>query len=339
MAEISARKLLELKQWQQIQDLFAEIIGANLSFIDPSGTPFSKPSEVTGFCSDFSIPTIRLKSRPVECAFQAFQNWNERQQHAYQCPHRLNFFSLPVRLRDETIGVVTVGPFLVAKREEEEIYRATCAEHHIDPEPFLDRLREIKIFSHNGIRVITDFLKELTQYIVRLANQRLELERLLPGFMDSRIHGETFFSTAYSGLLVNYLLDLASGFVHADSGSVLLVDESEKSFFVKSARGLRQSVLKKKHIALDSGVAGWVASRKKPVLIGPDGSGEVPKAKLKRPQIKASIVVPLKYRKKVLGVFCLNTNSKNKRFNQDNLLLLDQLGKLASVALLRPSEN
>ena len=100
--------------------------------------------------------------------------------------------------------------------------------------------------------------------------------------------------------------------------------------------------MKKKRISLESGVAGWVASRNKPVLIGsdlPHMKGDIPKAKLKRPQIKSSIVVPLKYQKKVLGVFCLNAKSQNKRFNQDNLVLLDQLGKLASVALSRPSEN
>lgn len=340
MEEISVRQLLDLKQWQKIQNLFAEIIGTNLCLIEPSGTSLTTiPSKVSNSCSDFAQYRTSPRTSPVDCTVKAFQNWFQQKESAYKCPHGLSYFSLPIWCNEKTIGVIVVGPLLVGKREDDKTYRMICERQNIDPKIFLDRIYEVKVFSPSGIRVMIDFLQELTQYLVRLAYQREELERLLPGFLTVQGRGQEFFSATYLRLLVNCLLDIASHVVHADSGSVLLVDESEKNFFIKLARGIPSEILKKRRMPVSRGVAGWVASQKKPVLIGPYGDSTVPAERLKRPKIKASIVVPLRFQEKILGVFCLNTMSANKRFNQNNLLLLDQLGKLASVALARTSVN
>ena len=339
MAEISARKLLDLKQWQKIQDLFSEIIGANLWLIEPSGIRLTNSSKVSASCSDLAQTKSSSKSSAVDCASKALQNWIQKKDDTYKCTHGLSYFSLPLRCNEEAIGIIVVGPVLVGKREDEKAYAAVCEKLGLDSEIFFDRIREVKIFSYNGIRVVLDFLRELTQHLVRLAYHRFELERLVPGFLAAQKEGEEFFSATYANLLTNYLLDIASHVVQADSGSVMLVDEGQKSFSIKSAHGIRAEVLKKRHLPLNAGVAGWVAAKKRPLLIGPQIKGEIPKDKLKRPQIKSSMIVPLEFKRKVLGVFCLNAKSVNKQFNQDNLILLNQLGKLASVALARVSMN
>lgn len=339
MAGISAKQLLDIRQWQKIQDLFAKIVGANLWLIQPSGSSLATPSKVSGSCSDFTQSKNSSKPTSVDCAFKTFQNWDHKKQSTYDCPHRLNYFSLPVYCNEETIGVIVVGPVLVGKREDEKTYQALCEKLGIDAEVFLDRIREVKIFSYNGIHVVIDFLRELTQHLVQLSYHRYELERLVPGFLSTQKEGEIFFSSNYATLLANYLLNIASQVVQADSGSVMLVDEAHKNFSIKSAHGIRPEILKKGHLPLHAGVAGWVATKKRPILIGPEAQREIPKTKLKRPQIKSSMVLPLEFKKKVLGVFCLNAKSVNKQFNQENLVLLNQLGKLASVALARVSVN
>ena len=235
--------------------------------------------------------------------------------------------------------VIAIGPVIVGRRETDDVYHSLCEKQNLDEEIFLSRIREIRLFSQSGIRAMTDFLKELTRHFVRLTRQKQELERLVPGFLTSQKHAENFFSAAYSNILTNYLLEIASGVVHADSGSVLLVNPNAKSFSIKSALGLRSEILKKGQIPIHKGVAGWVVEQRKAVLIDQDFQTDVLKTKLKRPKIKSSIIVPLEFEKKVFGVFCLNAKSSNKRFNKDNLILLDQLGKLASVALSRVSAN
>jgi len=340
MAEISAKQLLDLKQWQKIQDIFAEIVGANLWLIEPSGIRLTIPSKASASCSDIAQPQSSPKLNPVDCVVKALQNWTQRKEESYKCSHHLNYLSLPVRCNDQTIGVIIVGPVIVGKREDEKTYETLCKNLEIDSEVFLDRVREIKIFSYNGVKTVLDFLRTLTQHLVQLSYHRAELERLVPGFLDAQKEGEEFVSGTYANLLANCLLEIASEVVHADSGSVMLVDQDQKNFSIKSAHGIKPEVLRQKRLPLNAGVAGWVAAKRKAILIGPaEVRKEVPKEKLKRPQIKSSMVVPLEFKKKVLGVFCLNAKSANKRFNQNNLILLDQLGKLASVALARVSPN
>ncbi len=340
MAEISAKQLLDLKQWQKIQDLFSEIVGANLWLIEPSGTSLTIPSKVNGSCPDIAQAKSSPKANPVDCIFKALQSWNQQKEHSYKCTHNLNYFPLPVRCNEQIIGVIVVGPVIVGKREDKKTYEALCENLEIDSEIFLDRVREIKIFSYNGIKTVLDFLRTLTQHLIQLSYHRAELERLVPGFLAAQEEGEEFVSATYANLLANCLLEVASQVVHADSGSVMLVDQDRKNFSIRSAHGIKPEVLKQKRLPFEAGVAGWVAARNKAILIGPlEARKEVPKEKLRRPQIKSSMVVPLEFKKKVLGVFCLNAKSANKRFNQNNLVLMDQLGKLASVALARVSPN
>ncbi|MBI4000034.1 MAG: PocR ligand-binding domain-containing protein [Candidatus Omnitrophica bacterium] len=338
MAEISARQLLDLKQWQKIQDLFAEIVGANLWLLEPQGSSLTNPSQISCSCSDLNSYQKLRKTAQVDCVFKAFQHWVQTKEITFSCPHRLSYLISPIRYNETTVGAILVGPVLVGKRERESAYHAVCERESIHFDLFLDRIREIKVFSHNGIRVVIDFLQELTQHLLKLSYHRAELERLVPGFLETQKSGDGFFSATYVNLLVNYLLDIASEVVHADSGSVLLLDENRKSFSIKLAKGIRPEILRKR-LPLNEGVAGWVASQKRAVLIGSETSDKIPKARLKRPQIKSSMVVPLEFDQKMLGVFCLNAKSANKRFNRNNLQLLGQLGKLASVALARVGAN
>ena len=339
VANVSADKLLDLKQWHKIQDLFAEIIGANLNLINPQGKSLAPSSRVSPSCFDLEHPKAGPSFSLTDCERGALRFWSSRKGDTYRCPHGLSFFTLPIRHARETVALITVGPLVVGKRESERACRILCRKQGIHFNPFMDRVREIRLFSQNGIRVVIDFLRELTEHLVRLTYQRGEFERLVPGFLTAQKEGQNFFSATYSNLLTQYLLEIASQVVQADSGSVLLLDSEEKGFWIKSALGIRPEVLKKRHVPLRTSVAGLVVARRKPMLISSKTANGIPKTKLKRPHIKSSMVVPLEFEKRILGVFCLNAKSQNKRFNPNNLVLLDQLGKLAGVALSRVSAN
>ena len=324
--------LPELNRWQKIQDLFARIIGANLSFFNSAGIPFTQPSQVTAFCSDLAIPLTGLRPGSVDCVTRAFQS-RVRGKHVYSCVHGLHFYSLGIRLKTRIFGGLVVGPILLGKREDEKTYRQMCVSLEVDPENFLDRIREIKLFSHTGISIVADFLREVTEYFITYSSQRREVERLIPAVVSGPRVTDKFFSAVHGNKVVNSLLDIALGVVEGNSGSVLLFDTKGKSFHIHAARGIRREILKEPHIPLRGGVAGWVAARGKPFLIQKDVKDPVLRRRLKRPDIYSSIVIPMRFLDRTLGVFCLNAESGNKKFNQDNLPLLDQLGQLASIAL------
>ncbi|MBI4115670.1 MAG: PocR ligand-binding domain-containing protein [Candidatus Omnitrophica bacterium] len=326
--------LSDFKKWQKFQDLFAKIIGANISFLNTSGSFFTHSSDVTPTCSEIAKPADGYQQKPVHCIDESLQG-GLKGEKSYLCEHSLLYFPLRIHLEGLTIGGLIVGPVLVGRREDEESCRKTCEKLRLDAENFLDRVREIKLFSHLALSVILDFLRGMTEHFLKRATEKREIERLMPGFISRSRESKDFFSAIHSNELANSLLDIAMGVVEGDSGSVLFFDEKEKSFYIKTARGIQAQAVKGTPISLKESVAGWVARRGKPVLIHKEVKNAVLKRRLRRPGIKSSIVIPMKFQDRVLGVFCLNAESSNRKFNQDNLLLLGQLGKLASVAFAR----
>lgn len=325
--------LLHPKKWQRIQDLFAKIIGANISFLDPWGNDLVRPSRVTGFCPEIA-KSLTKHIPATDCASRAAQDSNHTKKTHY-CPHHFYYYTLGVRLRRTSTGHLIIGPILVAKREDEKSCRQLCESLGIDTENFLDRLREIKIFSHTGISTVMEFVHEMTESFVRRDSQEDELTRLIPPFMRGSKQTEKFFSTVFANELANSLLDVAAAVVGADSGSVLLIKPNEKYLYIKTARGIRPEIIKRTHIPVGEGVVGWVLSQGSPALIQSDVKDPVLKARLQRSEIKSSIVVPIAFQDQTLGALCVNAESDNKRFNQENLQVLDQLSKLASIALDR----
>lgn len=333
-SKASPTGLLQVEKWQKIQNLFAKIIGANITFLNSSNENLTKSSRVTSSCSEIALPLEPSSSANSDCLSLVLQNGLHKRK-SFVCAHRLHFFGLRIQLQGKSVGALIIGPVLVGKRENEQSYRKLCKELGIQEENFLDRILEIKLFSHTGICTVLDFLHEIIESFLRIASQKKDLKRLTASFLSGSKETGRFFSSVYSSELADALIDIALGVVGGDSGSVLLFDKRKKSFSVKSARGIRSEVLREIQSPLRDGVANYVASRGKPLLIQKEVKDPILRGRLKREEICSSIVVPMTFLGRTLGVFCVNAEADNHRFNQDNLLLLDQLGRLASIAFAR----
>lgn len=310
-------EVLELKHWQKIQDLFAEIISANLWLINPQGIPLTIVSKICTYCSDVNSSSYASNKLP-DCALKAYQTLLQNNELFYQCSHSVSYFLIPIKQGDQPFAFIIGGPFILGKKETNDYYHSVCQQHGFDFENFLDWIRELKTFSHHRINLAVNFLKELA---CLLPTQKIDLSK-------------TDYAKT-SNLLSDSLLEIASGIVGADSGSVLLLNPAKNSFSIRSSRGLSPHVLKKKNIPLSNGIAGWVLENKKAILIGPEHKSIIPKSKLKRSYIKSSMIVPLEFQNKMYGVFCLNSKTENDQFNEDNLSFLNQLGGIAGAALSR----
>lgn len=328
---------LQGKKWQKIQDLFAKIIGANLTFFGVSGALLNQPSRVTGFCLEMGgHPTV--DPARIDCVTQTLQKSDVREK-TFHCPHGFHYHSLSIRSRQQEVGSLVMGPIQMGKREDDEMMREMCISLGVDAENFLDRAKEIKVFSYTGIHTVMDFLREMIESFVWHTRQREELRRLVPRLISRAQKTENFFSTVCMSELTHSLMEVASAVVGADSGSVLLIDPKKKVFTIKASRGIRAEIIENKFPSLKEGVAGWVVSRGRPFLIQKDVKDSVPQTQLNRPEIYSSMVVPITFRGRALGAVCLNSAGKNDKFNEDNLILLDQLSKLAGIALDRSSKG
>lgn len=316
----------ELRRWQKIQDLFAKILRINISFLDLSGAQLTKPSFATSICSELALPLRPLTKNSPTCLQESFHR-NGEGKSSYFCIHHLHYFSLKVQIHEKISGVVILGPTLVGKREEEQVYRDRCRDLEVDEENFLDLLREIKLVTHADISLILEFFEEMSLFFTDLLSQEPVLE-------DPLAHD--FTAGKKDVELANSLLELALRIVNGSSGSVLLFDDEKQSFQIKTTRGIASERIPNQRLPLKGSIAGLVADRGVPMLIQKETNDDILTRRLQRHhEIQSSIIIPMKCQDDVLGVLCLNSESENDKFNQENLVLLDQLGQLAGVGFRR----
>ena len=326
---------LEASDWQKIQNLFARIIGTNLALLDASGRFLTQPSFVTASCSEIALPLDSSSAHFHDCLSSIVRKGVEKGK-SFFCSHGLHFLGFKINLKGESHGTLVLGPMLLGKREADEAYRNLCRELKIQEENFLDRVREIKLFSHATISTAVDLLQEITGSFLDFASQNHDLKRLVSGILPAGSkRTEEFSPDFYTSEVADSLMDIALEVVKGDSGSVLLFDKGEQHFYIKTSRGIAPEIIKEAHVPLKDGVVGWVAAREKPLLIQKDTPPEGLAGRLNRPEIHASFVVPMSFQNQTLGVFCINTKSPNKKFTEKSLQLLDRLSKLAGVAFGR----
>ncbi len=302
LPEISTKTLLDLNQWQKIQNLFAEIIGTNLWLLDPKGNCLIHPSKVNTCCCDL-ISTSYASLQPTECVSKAYENWVKKKGTVYKCSHLLNFFVLALESEDQEIAYIVSGPIILGKREPDAVYRKIAHQNQIEVKEFLDWIREIKILSQHSFNLIINFLTEISNSFIK---SKTQMNHMLA----------TIFEAARQA-------------VGADSGSVLIFHPEQNELIIHSSYGLKSEILKKEKLPND-GIASWVIARNEAVLINESGSRNIPQDQLKRPEIKSSMIVPIQKDNQVLGVICLNSSLANERFNENSVLMVRQLSRLVS---------
>ncbi len=144
--------------------------------------------------------------------------------------------------------------------------------------------------------------------------------------------GQAMTSTLGLKQLLDLILKLACQVLKADSGSIMLLDGKHKQLKIESYFGLKREIVEGLRIGLGERIAGWVAATSQQLLLV-DGLKNNPRfAHLEtRPEIKSSMVVPLKIKDKVIGVINLNNYSEN--FTDKDLKLLTIFASNASLAI------
>ena len=119
-----------------------------------------------------------------------------------------------------------------------------------------------------------------------------------------------------------FILEESKHFIHAENGSIMLIDDEDGNLSVKAAFGTEWKP--KIRLSLGEGIAGDVLKTGKSELIN-DVSID-PRYKAGAAQIKSVLCVPLKVKKNIIGVVNLSRSSKT-------LFIIEELKLLRSVAL------
>ncbi len=123
-------------------------------------------------------------------------------------------------------------------------------------------------------------------------------------------------------------LDRAMTLSSAANGSVLLMDESGV-MRIAASRGLPDDVVADSAVAPGEGIAGWVYSSGKPLLVEDMPGRDKPP----RHGVRSAVCVPIADEDGCLGVLSVGSREFPARFTHSHVHALEALGRLAAVAL------
>lgn len=131
------------------------------------------------------------------------------------------------------------------------------------------------------------------------------------------------------------LLDSAVKVLQADSGSIMLLDESKQRLEVKAARGKDAGGLVYQSGTVLEGPAGWVVRNRRALLLPDDlrDGRDEGLVNLVRPEIASSVSVPIETRNSILGVLNLNTLRPDHLFDRHTLTFATTLANHTAVAI------
>ena len=135
--------------------------------------------------------------------------------------------------------------------------------------------------------------------------------------------------------LLHEILQMAVRVTHADSGSIMLVDEYGTHLRVAVADGLPQWVIAHTRQEVGKGIAGEVFATGKPRLL----HGHLPLAQSKsadvRPGLREAACVPIPSKDGPIGVLNITVESEGRKLDESTIILMNFFAREASSAVLK----
>ncbi len=321
----SFQQLISACNWQTIQDNFAQVIAIGIKTIDAAGKAVTSASGQPRLCTELltQLNQDYCMCLPTFLGGKAIIDKNL----SYHCIEpKLNLcnFIIPLELTEHNVaGYIAVGPVILVMRKPREEYRRVAEELNLNIEALWEGLLEIKVASFHGIKSLLTLLKDVGEYTIRNAYEKLSATRLkAPGHATSDIDH-----------LSETLLDVAFEMTKADIGSVMFFDEQDDELTVRASRGLPDNVARFTRLKRGQPICGIAAVEGKPLLIDEHTTDNRIKPYLNRPHLSSSMVLPVRIKNQVKGVMNLGVlRSSLITFNDGNIKLLEKLIDLATVA-------
>ncbi len=136
--------------------------------------------------------------------------------------------------------------------------------------------------------------------------------------------------------LVKQITQMTQRTLKATASSVLLFDDEERELRFEIAEGESEKALSKMKLNAKSGIAGWVAQHKMPIIINDVTTDRRFNGSIDEATgftTKSIICVPLIVRRKAIGVIEVLNKADGSDFNEQDLEALTSVASTAAIAL------
>lgn len=153
------RKMVDLKEFQRIQDLFSDATGLAAIAVDDKGEYISRGSNFTDFCMKYTRGTTEGMARCGEC--------DREGKGTYFCHAGLMDFAADIVVEGEKVGAVIGGQVLPVKPDYEK-FRAIARELGVNEDEYLKALDKVPIRSEKMIRSSAELFSTVMNQWVNL---------------------------------------------------------------------------------------------------------------------------------------------------------------------------
>ena len=327
---IDFKNIINISDWQKIQDTFSSLISVGLRTLDTEGNAITVPSSQSTLCKHIIQWTkyeidICGKCLPTFLGGKASVDKNL----SFVCPPGLHNFIAPLKVDGKVLAYILVGPVVLVMRKPKENYRGLAEELNIDIETLWKALLEVRVISFHRMQSIVELIKEVGEYILQLAYDNMRM-------------GKDVFSKVSQSFdrILNVLLDVAMQVSGADMGSIMFLEKDGDELTIRAAKNLPDNVVANTRVKVGQGICGAAVKDRKPILVDEKLQDNRIKKYLYRPYLKSSMVLPIEIDDKVFGVMNLGAlEVSSVRFNQENVNAMNQLIDLTTDALYSPLKN
>jgi len=173
--EFNIQSILDIPHWEKIQDKLAQLTGTAIICIDYKGTPVTKHSCRTDFCSVIRENPISRK-RCFRCdALAGLEAVRLERPYIYLCHCGIVDVAVPVMVGDRYLGSVMFGQVRLPNKDEEKAVRLVNeissfqAEEETARVDLLEMYERLPEMEYDRIVEIADLISSFVDYMVHKA--------------------------------------------------------------------------------------------------------------------------------------------------------------------------
>jgi len=323
---INFKTLIGIDAWQEIQTNFSAVTQMPMRTVDLNGSALTNFSGAPQLCTEYLSGSPRLIKECTSC-LPTFLGGKEitDQNLSYTCLLGLRNFVATLRIDAQTpLAYVIIGPVALINYKPKSEYAKIAQDLNLDLNELYNAITDVKLSSFNSMLSVVELIEDVGNYLIKAEYKNLVTQRESTAVVNQDKLNQ----------LLKVFLDVAFQVTGADAGSIMLLDKAKEELSIFASKGIEHAITKNARIKFGEGISGTVAKDRTSILINDRINNNRIRSYLTRPNLKSSMVLPLKFKEDTLGVVNLSTmRSSPVTFDANDLKIMDRLVDLVGLAL------